>query len=55
MSVFVGPTMTIERFKDVDMEDDEFTIVYSTLQAPQIANDTITMNYSMIANSQVCM
>jgi uncharacterized Rmd1/YagE family protein len=39
-----APRVTEGSFKDVDVEDDEFTVVYSTHQQPRIANDTIIMD-----------
>jgi hypothetical protein len=48
-----APRVTEGSFKDVDVEDDEFTVVYSTHQHPRIANDTIIMDRSLVTDSQV--
>ena len=48
-----APRVTEGSFKDVDVEDDEFTVVYSTHQQPRIANDTIIMDRSLVTDSQV--
>jgi len=47
------PAVTMGRFNDGDVEDDEYTVLYSAQETPKIANDTITMGLAMMKNAQV--